>query len=84
MRLRRPRSSAVLAAAVAACLAGLSPVASASPIESGASWLEWMGLLPAQTYDPDGALIPRRRPGHPVTRIEAWDDTAGGWAVVAR
>src|SRR5262245_45197573 len=30
-----------------------------------ADWLQIVGVLPAETYDPHTSEIPRRRPGHP-------------------
>ncbi len=51
-------------------LSAASLSATAAPLAAGPSWLQWIGLLPAQTYDPDAARIIRRRPGHPITRIE--------------
>jgi hypothetical protein len=57
-----------LAAAALLLAAGLPAPGIA---QSGSpSWLEWIGLLPAQTYDPRLSQIPRRRPGHPVRTIE--------------
>ncbi|HET6604140.1 MAG TPA: hypothetical protein VFG21_07990 [Xanthomonadaceae bacterium] len=47
---------------IAAGLAGASGSARAG---THTPWLEWIGLVPAPTYDPDQSVFPRRRPGHP-------------------
>jgi hypothetical protein len=56
-----------LATALAAC--GLLPAAPPAAAQLAASvvphWLEFVGILPAPTYDPYVSHIPRRRPGHP-------------------
>ncbi|MGQ0800722.1 MAG: hypothetical protein ACT4NL_11500, partial [Pseudomarimonas sp.] len=63
----RRYSIRLLGCALGLALGTLAVPASANVIEP--TWLEWTGLLPAVSYDPAKATIPRRRPGHPVTTI---------------
>ena len=60
-------STCLLGCALGVALGTLAAPVSANVIEP--TWLEWTGLLPAVSYDPAKATIPRRRPGHPVTTI---------------
>jgi hypothetical protein len=54
--------SCALFAALAAFTAGSAPAA--QPATLAADWLQLVGVLPADTYDPNTSQIPRRRPGH--------------------
>ncbi len=65
MRRRAPALTLVpVVAALAAVLA-----AGAAQAQQAANvvphWLDFLGMLPAPTYDPYASDIPRRRPGHP-------------------
>jgi hypothetical protein len=65
--MRMLDSPRLLAAAVALALgaaAAPTSAATATPV-----WMEWVAMVPAISYDPGAATIPRRRPGHPVTVI---------------
>ncbi len=55
-----------------ACSIALVVGAAVTPASANAlspTWMEWTGLIPAVSYDPSKASVPRRRPGHPVTTI---------------
>lgn len=61
-----------LSCALAAALLGLaaSPAHATEPLPV---WLQWTQMLPAGVYNPQESVIPRRRPGHPVTVLEESD-----------
>ncbi len=62
--LDSPRLMASSLTLALAALAAPAPTSAAAP-----TWLEWTGIIPAVSYDPALATVPRRRPGHPVTEI---------------
>ena len=65
--MRALSSPRLLCCGIALAFAAAAAPATATPTHG--SWLEFTGLIPAATYDPAKATIPRRRPGHPVTVI---------------
>ena len=50
--------------ALPACLA--LALSAASPANAAPTFLEWIGVIPAPTYDWENSAFERRRPGHPA------------------
>jgi len=61
----RPAPLGVALAVALGSAAAAFPAAAQQADAIAADWLQIVGVLPADTYDPNTSLIPRRRPGHP-------------------
>jgi hypothetical protein len=61
--IRAPFRMALISALLAAAATDVARAQQADAI--AADWLQIVGVLPADTYDPNTSQIPRRRPGHP-------------------
>ena len=61
----RPGHLRNLACAVAAAICAAASVHARQADAVASDWLQIVGVLPAETYDPNTSQIPRRRPGHP-------------------
>ncbi|GIX36302.1 MAG: hypothetical protein KatS3mg126_2081 [Lysobacteraceae bacterium] len=63
-------NSTILRHALKAALAATPLLAVAAPepapSPSAPIWMSWAAMVPGLAYDPTQAILPRRRPGHPV------------------
>jgi hypothetical protein len=77
----RALTLALAAACTLPALASATPASSPEHLDALPIWLSWTQVVPGANVDPNRALIPRRRPGHPPVVITdpAPVDAVGGF-----